>query len=208
MKDIGAEYDPSKNPFTPLEPGNYPAHIVGYGTREVQTKAGPAIVINLTYQVAEEASKLIQMCWEMDGYDYRTDNNGERIPIANGKGKQKSIKCNHLVGRKFKDNGTFVFTNSESSGKNKRYFDLLDTLDVELQENKDGVTPLSLLEEEDVIGKPVFAKVGSETYITSETKNLPEGEQEKRTAWKVFSIHTWSEGERMSQDDLEDPLPF
>ena len=90
MKDVGAEYDPSKNTFNPIEPGTYPAHIIGFGEREVKTKAGDAIVINLTYQIAEEASGLIQMCWEMDGYKYKTDNNGDRIPITNGDGKQKS----------------------------------------------------------------------------------------------------------------------
>lgn len=208
MKDVGATYDPSKNPFTPIEPGVYPAHITGLSEREVSTKAGDAIVLNLTYKVAEEAGNLVQLCYEMDGYNYVTDNNGNRIPVENGDGNQKSIKCTHLVGREFRDNGTFVFINSESSGKNKRYFNFLENVGIELNANEEGVTPLEIVEEEDVVGLPVFVKIGSEEYVTSDTKDLPEDQQEKRTAWKVFNVQRWQGGEKISASELEDDLPF
>ena len=58
MKDLDATYDPTKNPFTPIESGFYPAHVVSFGTREVATKVGDAIVINMTYEIAEEAGEL------------------------------------------------------------------------------------------------------------------------------------------------------
>ena len=48
MKEIDAVYDPTKNPFSPIEAGIYPAHIVGFGTRDVKTRVGDAIVINMT----------------------------------------------------------------------------------------------------------------------------------------------------------------
>jgi|TARA_B100000959_G_C14830719_1_gene561777 hypothetical protein len=199
MKDLDATYDPTKNPFTPIESGFYPAHVTGFGTREVKTKVGDAIVVNMTYEVAEEAGKLVQILYEMEGYNYKLDNNGDRVPVLNGDGKSKTTKCKHLVGKKFRDNGTFVFTGSESSGRNRRYFDLLSTLGVDLKEDSNGEFPLSLLEEEDVIGVPVLAKLGSEEY---------EKDGEKRTAWKVFNVQQWNDGQRLSKEEIEDDLPF
>ena len=199
MKDLDATYDPTKNPFTPIEPGFYPAHVTGFGTREVKTKVGDAIVVNMTYEVAEEAGKLVQILYEMEGYNYKLDDNGDRVVVLNGDGKSKTTKCKHLVGKKFRDNGTFVFTGSESSGRNRRYFDLLSTLGVDLKEDSNGEFPLSLLEEEDVIGVPVLAKLGSEEY---------EKDGEKRTAWKVFNVQQWNDGQRLSKEEIEDDLPF
>jgi|TARA_R100000781_G_scaffold44339_1_gene30153 hypothetical protein len=199
MKDLDATYDPTKNPFTPIESGFYPAHVTGFGTREVKTKVGDAIVVNMTYEVAEEAGKLVQILYEMEGYNYKLDDNGDRVPVLNGDGKSKTTKCKHLVGKKFRDNGTFVFTGSESSGRNRRYFDLLSTLGVDLKEDSNGEFPLSLLEEEDVIGVPVLAKLGSEEY---------EKDGEKRTAWKVFNVQQWNDGQRLSKEEIEDDLPF
>lgn len=199
MKDLDATYDPTKNPFTPIEPGFYPAHVTGFGTREVKTKVGDAIVVNMTYEVAEEAGKLVQILYEMEGYNYKLDDNGDRVVVLNGDGKSKTTQCKHLVGKKFRDNGTFVFTGSESSGRNRRYFDLLSTLGVDLKEDSNGEFPLSLLEEEDVIGVPVLAKLGSEEY---------EKDGEKRTAWKVFNVQQWNDGQRLSKEEIEDDLPF
>ena len=199
MKEIGATYDPTKNPFTPIEPGFYPAHVTGFGTREVKTKVGDAIVVNMTYEVAEEAGKLVQILYEMEGYNYKLDDNGDRVPVLNGDGKSKTTQCKHLVGKKFRDNGTFVFTGSESSGRNRRYFDLLSTLGVDLNEDSNGNFPLSLLEEDDVIGVPVLARLGSEEY---------EKDGEKRTAWKVFNVEQWNDGQRISKEEIEDDLPF
>ena len=199
MKDLDATYDPTKNPFTPIEPGFYPAHVTGFGTREVKTKVGDAIVVNLTYEVAEEAGELVQILYEMEGYKYKLDSMDEKIPVTNKDGKSETTKCKHLVGKKFRDNGTFVFTGSESSGRNRRYFDLLSTLGVDLKEDSNGEFPLSLLEEEDVIGVPVLAKLGSEEY---------EKDGEKRTAWKVFIVQQWNDGQRLSKEEIEDDLPF
>ena len=199
MKDLDATYDPTKNPFTPIESGFYPAHVTGFGTREVKTKVGDAIVVNMTYEVAEEAGKLVQILYEMEGYNYKLDDNGDRVVVLNGDGKSKTTQCKHLVGKKFRDNGTFVFTGSESSGRNRRYFDLLSTLGVDLKEDSNGEFPLSLLEEEDVIGVPVLAKLGSEEY---------EKDGEKRTAWKVFNVQQWNDGQRLSKEGIEDDLPF
>ena len=199
MKDLDATYDPTKNTFTPIESGFYPAHVVSFGTREVATKVGDAIVINMTYEIAEEAGELTQLVYEMDGFEYKLDNNGDKIIVKNSKGGSQSTKCKHLVGKKFRDNGVFVFTGNESSGRNRRYYDLLSSLGIKLKSDKDGNFPLSLLEESDVIGKPVLAKLASEQY---------EKDGEKRTAWKVFTVMEWAEGQTLSKDEIEDDLPF
>ena len=199
MKELDATYDPTKNPFTPIEPGYYPAHVVSFGTREVNTKVGEAIVINMTYEIAEEAGELTQIVYEMDGFEYKTDKNGDKIILKDSKGTTQSTKCKHLVGKKFRDNGTFVFTGNESSGRNRRYYELLNSLGINLESNKDGNFPLSLLEESDVIGKPVLAKLASEKY---------EKDGEERTAWKVFTVMEWRDGQVKSKDEIEDDLPF
>tara|TARA_R100000315_G_scaffold59257_1_gene34920 strand:- start:573 stop:1175 length:603 start_codon:yes stop_codon:yes gene_type:complete len=200
MKELDATYDPSKNPYTPIQAGFYPAHVVGFGTRNVSTKVGEAIVVNMTYEIAEQAGELTQIVYEMDGYNYRLNSMDEKIPVKDKDGKTQMTKCTHLVGKKFRDNGTFVFTGSESSGRNRRYFDLLSTLGVDLKEDSNGEFPLSLLEEDDVIGVPVLARLGSEEYVNKEG--------ETRTAWKVFSVEQWNDGERLSKEEVEDDLPF
>ena len=200
MQEIDATYNPSKNPYTPIEPGFYPAHVTGFGTREVKTKVGDAIVVNLTYEIAEQAGELSQIIYEMDGYNYKLDSMDDRIAVTDKDGKSQTTKCTHLVGKKFRDNGTFVFTGAESSGRNRRYFDLLSTLGVSLKEDSNGEFPLSLLEEDDVIGVPVLAKLGSEEYVNKDG--------EKRTAWKVFNVEQWNDGERLSKEELEEDLPF
>ena len=199
MKELDATYAPTKNPFTPIEPGFYPAHVVSFGTREVNTKVGEAIVINMTYEIAEEAGDLTQIVFEMDGFEYKTDNNGDKIVLKNNKGATQSVNCKHLVGKKFRVIGTFVFTGDESSGRNRRYYELLNSLSINLESNKDGNFPLSLLEESDVIGKPVLAKLSSEKY---------QKDGEERTAWKVFTVIEWNDGQVKSKDEIENDLPF
>lgn len=199
MKELDAKYDPTQNPFTPIEAGFYPAHVSGFSTREVKTKVGDAIVVNMTYQIADEAGEMTQIVYEMEGYEYKLDKDNKQIPIKDKDGKSKTTKCKHLVGKKFRDNGTFVFTGDEGSGRNGRYFTLLNNLSINLEADSNGNFPLSLLEEEDVVGKPVLAKLGSEEY---------EKDGEKRTAWKVFSVQPWSDGQQISAEEMEEDLPF
>ena len=50
-KTLDAVYNPKEsNAWRPVEEGEYPAHITTLDTREVNTKAGPAIVINMQYK--------------------------------------------------------------------------------------------------------------------------------------------------------------
>ena len=135
----------------------------------------------------------------MDGYEYKKDEAGNKIAIKDADGKTKTVQCKHLVGKKFRDNGTFVFTGSENSSRNRRYFDLLSTLGVSLKEDSNGNFPLSLVEEDDVVGLPVFVKLNSEEY---------EKDGEVRTAWKVFNVQQWDNGQKKSAEEIDEDLPF
>ena len=210
-KAIDAVYDPNST-WKPIEEGEYPAHIKTLTTKEVNTKAGEAIVVNMTYKIADEAADLEQLVYEMDGYKYKRDEDNNRIPVANGSGEQATTDCGHLVGRDLWDNGWFIFTNSESGSKNSRYFNLLENLGIKVEEQMLGdkkVKKLVLIEEEDVKGRPVIVDLERQEYITSDTKHLPPEQQEKRTSFKVMGVKPWSDGEQLSSDELDgDEVPF
>jgi len=204
-----AVYDPDDKPKR-VEEGIYPAHIASLATKDINTRAGQAIVVNMTYKVADEVADQNQLVWEMDGFKYVLDDDKEKIPVMNG-GKQAEESCNHLIGRTFYDNGWFVFTTSQSSSKNERYFSLLDKLGVKCKEQViDGkkVKKLVLLEEDDVLGKPVYVTVKRQSYVTKETKDLPRDQQEKRNIFRVTSIEPWRSGVHLSDDEVKGDVPF
>ena len=206
-KTLDAVYNPSdKKVFLPIEEGSYPAHITSLTTKELNTRAGEAIVVNMTYKVAPEVLDIKQLLWEMDGYDYLKDSSGDKIPVMN-KGKQVSMPCEHMKDRTMYDNGFWVFTDTSSASKNERYFAMLETLNIEC-EDKDGFKKLMLVEEDDVIGKPVMINVKKQQYVTKETRDLPAHEQEKRTTHKVITLSPWPDGEVLTAEELDDDVPF
>ena len=48
-KSLDATYDPSKK-WKPIEEGIYPAHVKSLTSKEITTRAGEAIVVNMTYK--------------------------------------------------------------------------------------------------------------------------------------------------------------
>ena len=209
-KTIDATFDPSSK-WKPIQEGVYPAHIKSLETKEVNTRAGDAIVVNMRYRVADEVVKYTQPVWKMDGYKYLTDDDNNKIPVNNGSGKQQEETCEHLKGREFQDNGFFVFTDSSSSSKNRRYFELLDNLQIDCAETTVGgrkVKKLVLLEDEDVVGRPVMVTVKRQEFVTYETKHLPPDQQERRSTFKVFSVSLWEDGQTLESDELEEDVPF
>ena len=206
-RTIDATYDPSKI-WKPIEEGTYPAHIKSLSSREVQTRAGEAIVVNMRYKMADEVADMSQPVWLMEGYKYVKNNEGNRVAVTNGSGVQETTSCEHLKGREFQDNGFFIFTDSSSSSKNRRYFELLDNLDVNCEEGSDKVKKLVLLEEEDVVGKPVMVTIKRHEFVTSETKNLPHDQQERRSTFKVSNVVLWNDGTPLAPEELEGDVPF
>jgi len=204
---INATYDPSKV-WKPIEEGTYPAHIKSLSSRDVNTRAGEAIVVNMRYKMADEVADMSQPVWLMEGYKYAKNNEGEKVAVTNGSGVQDTTSCEHLKGREFQDNGFFIFTDSSSSSKNRRYFELLDNLEINCEENSDNVKKLVLLEEEDVIGKPVMVTIKRHEFVTSETKNLPYDQQERRSTFKVSNVVLWSDGTPLAPEELAEDIPF
>ena len=205
-KILDATYDPS-NKWTPIEEGTYPAHITSLTTKEMNTRAGEAIIVNMTYKVNEAVEKVEQLVWEMDGYNYVKDSSGNRVPVLNGGDEQETISCGHLKDRIFYDNGFFIFTDTSSASKNSRYFDLLETLDIKCEDDK-GFKKLMLIEEDDVVGKPVLINIKRKSYVTKETRDMPVDQQEKRFTFKVATLDKWEDGEVMSVEELDDDVPF
>ena len=82
-----ATFDPTDKPKR-VEEGTYPAHIASLATKDINTRAGQAIVVNMTYKVADEVADQTQPMWEMDGFKYVLDEDKNKIPVMNGSGKQ------------------------------------------------------------------------------------------------------------------------
>ena len=205
-KTLEATFDPN-NQWKPIEEGTYPAHITSLSTKEVNTRAGEAIVVNMTYKVAPEVVDYKQKLWEMDGYNYVKDSSGNRVPVLNGGDEQETISCGHLKDRIFYDNGFFIFTDTSSASKNSRYFQLLENLGIKC-EDSNGIKKLVLLEEDDVVGVPVHITVKRQEYVTSDTKHLPPDQQEKRTTFKVSELKKWENGPTLSLEELDEDVPF
>ena len=204
-KALDAIFDPSQQ-WVPMQEGTYPAHIASLQTKEVNTRAGEAIVVNMTYKVAPEVENVTQLVYEMEGYEYKRDKSGDLIPVFNGGGSQKSTSCVHLKDKTLYDNGYFVFTDSSSASKNSRYFQLLENLGIKCEDDK-GIKKLVLIEE-DVVGKPVMVTTRKQEYVTKETRDLPLDQQEKRATFKVNTLTLWEGGDTLSQDDIDNDVPF
>ena len=205
-KALDAIFDPSQQ-WVPMQEGTYPAHIASLQTKEVNTRAGEAIVVNMTYKVAPEVENVTQLVYEMEGYEYKRDKSGDLIPVFNGGGSQKSTSCVHLKDKTLYDNGYFVFTDSSSASKNSRYFQLLENLGIKCEDDK-GIKKLVLIEEEDVVGKPVMVTTRKQEYVTKETRDLPLDQQKKRATFKVNTLTLWEGGDTLSQDDIDNDVPF
>lgn len=206
-KALDAVFNPSeKKSWLPIEEGQYPAHITSLSSKELNTRAGEAIVVNMTYKIAPEVADSKQLLWEMDEYEYKKDNSGNKIPVMQN-GKQKYAKCEHLIDRKMYDDGFWIFTDTSSASKNSRYFDLLETLDIKCEDDK-GFKKLMLIEEDDVVGKPVLINIKRKSYVTKETRDMPVDQQEKRFTFKVATLDKWEDGEVMSIEELDDDVPF
>ena len=84
---------------------------------------------------------------------------------------------------------------------------MLENLDIKCEDDK-GIKKLVLIEEEDVVGKPVLVTTRRQEYVTKETRDLPQDQQEKRSTFKVNTVTLWEDGDVLTQDELDDDVPF
>ena len=85
-----------------------------------------------------------------------------------------------------------------------------DSIEIDGTLKVDGkeVKKLVLIEEEDVVGKPVYVSLKREQYVTAATKHLPPHEQEKRSTFKVKTVKAWEGGKAITPSEIKDEVPF
>jgi hypothetical protein len=180
-------YDESMSEFTPLYKGVFPAHVKGISTRTVNLKngGGTAEIYTLEYKLATET---------------------EKVKAKDDKGNE--VDCAHMVGKLFKDKGTFLFKDSTSFGKNRRYKELTDTLGISLEKvDKDGKTLFKLPDlmdyVDDIKGQAVLVTLDDEKWTNKDG--------EERKSVKVFSIQGWKDGKALSSQEMDtsdEDMPF
>jgi len=210
-KTVGT-YNPYKNAL--MEEGVYPAHIISFDERAVDTRFGQAFVYSLRYRIAPEAAKQQQTLWKRaNNGHFAKDDAGERIPERDKEDNIITISCGNFAGRELYSNGIFLFVEEEASGRNRAYSNLLDVVGIKLEEVEiqKGVVVKQLvqLEENDVLGKPALVKVAYRSFVTRETRELPKEDQDVRWAARVLEVYPWEDGKPIPLEEIErEELPF
>tara|TARA_R110000744_G_scaffold90693_1_gene176094 strand:- start:1021 stop:1611 length:591 start_codon:yes stop_codon:yes gene_type:complete len=188
-------YNEERDGMIPIVAGVYPAHISGLESRDLATKAGDQKVFNITFLIPKEVEKTQVSKMVKNG-------GGDLVQSLDDKGQPITISASFMSGKRFNSVGIWL-TPSPDEGqgwKNRKYKEFFESIGVTFPTNKKGDTLLAEVESEDVIGHPCFIKLGQEHY----TKG-----GEERSVWKAFEVFPWSEGEKLSQDEVDaDDLPF
>ena len=191
-------YDPSTDGFSAIPPGNYPAHVTAFdmkdGDRAGNKFKNDSKVFNLTFQIADEASK-------MDVPKIVSNGEGQFVSVTDEKGKVITIKGTHAVGKRYKSQGVWL-TPSPPSGqgwKNGKYKEFFESIGVDFPEIE-GKTKLMEVEEDDVIGCPCLVKLGEDSYVGKDGEN--------KTTLRVFGAYPWRDGVKLSPDELDSDVPF
>ena len=200
MREIeGTYFDPTEDGFTPVTPGIYPAHVIAFDMKDSGRNGEPfannSKVFNLTFKIADEASKI-----EVD--KIALNGNGTYTTVTDGNGKTVKIKATNAVGKKYNSQGVWLTpkTGKDEGWKNRNYNKFFTALGIEFPD-KDGKLKLAQVEEGDVIGRPALVRLAEEKYMNNEG--------EEKTSMKVFDAYDWAEGRRISQDELDEAdLPF
>ena len=181
--------------FKPTPPGIYPAHVSSFDSNPWNE----SVVFNLIFKLADDVKEVQVPTGEQNGdgnFHVNKDDDGKTIDESGG----------YLAGRTYRSSGVW-FTPAPGEGqgwKNRKYRDTFTNLNVEFPtENVDGknIEQLAEVEETDVIGQPCLVKVANEQY---------EKDGEMRTTAKVVQVYRWTEGSRLSAEEVsaDSDLPF
>ncbi|MBC8304019.1 MAG: hypothetical protein H8E55_50705 [Pelagibacterales bacterium] len=190
-----ATYNEERDGIIPIVAGTYPSHVSGLEAKEITTKAGESKqVFNVTFLIDESVE-------EMKVSKLVKNDKGDLEPMVNGGGEPITISASFMNGKRFSSTGIWLSPNppDDKRWQNKRYIEFFESLGVQFPTNKEGDTVLAIIEEEDIIGKPCFVKLGKEFY---------EKDGEQRSVWKAFSAFPWKDGVALSEDEVTDDLPF
>jgi hypothetical protein len=188
-------YNEERDGMIPIVGGVYPAHVSGLESKDLNTKVGEQKVFNISFKIADEAEKNMVAKMVKNG-------DGELHQSVDKDGNPLTISASFMVGKRFSSTGIWLTPAPEAGQgwKNRRYKQFFENLGVAFPTNKKGDTLLAEVEESDVIGHPCFVKLGQEFYVK---------DGEDRSIWKVMDAFAWSEGEKISADEMaEDDLPF
>jgi len=177
----------------PILPGNYPAHVSTLESKDVTTKFGDKKVFNIGFRIAEQVVSM-----KMVKHEY-VDN--ELVPIIEN-GKEVEIDGSFMKDKTFTSTGLWLTENPpvERAWENKGYLKFFQSMGIVFPQAEDGRTQLAEVEEEDIIGLPVYVKLDKEEYTNKDG--------EERTAWRVFSVKQWKDGQRLSSEEMGDDVPF
>jgi len=192
MKKVDATYNESTDAYIPVAEGTYPAHVSGFESNDYKGSQ----VFNLTFTVAEEASKL-------EIPKLAKDNNGNYVPVTNGVGEPATINAAFVAGNTYRvDKGVWLTPNpDEGEGwKNRRYKEFFEGLGIDFPTDKEGNTTLAEVEKDDVLGFPCLIELRESTFTNSEGK--------ERTSLKVTNIYSWDDGTKLSAEELSSDVPF
>ena len=196
MKDEYTTFDTATDGgFKATPPGIYPAHVSSFDSNNWKD----SIVFNLSFKLADDVKEVQVPTGEQNGdgqFHTNKDDSGETINESGG----------FLAGRTYRSQGVW-FTPSPGEGngwKNRKYRDTFTNLNVEFPTNTvDGknIEQLAEVEESDVIGQPCLVKDANEQY---------EKDGEKKTTARVVQIYRWTEGSRLSAEEVgaDSDLPF
>ena len=194
-------YDPAQDkPSVAMPEGSYPCHIIKVDTavRDVK-KVHKALIYNVRVKIAEPN----EAHTTFDAVDY----DGNKAQVNGG----------DFAGRELRSNGIFKFLHptdedefEANPGGNKSYANFCTVVgkepqvkEVELNGEMVSVKELPDLMEEDILGKPVVAVIGRGKPWKSDRDG------KVRTSLEVKWFRTWSDGDALDMDSLEDDdLPF
>lgn len=173
----------------PIIPGSFPAHVSEFATKEYNG----SIVFNLKYKIAPEAKQLT--------VDKMTQENNQLVPVTDAEGETVTMSAAYMSGKEFFGAGIWLTPNPPKGEgwRNRKYQQVCENLGIVFNKNDDEETILGQIEEDDIIGRPAIVKLAKEEY---------EKDGETRSAWKVFSVYPWQEGNRLSSDEIGSDIPF
>jgi hypothetical protein len=188
-------YNEARDGMIPIVPGTYPAHVSGLEGKDLTTRAGEQKVFNCTFLIASDVEKTQVVKLIKNG-------GGEYTPQLDDDNNPLTISAAFMSGKRFNSTGIWLTPQPKDGEgwKNRRYKEFFESLGVQFPTNKAGDTLLAEVEEMDVVGHPCFVKLGREEY---------EKDGESRSVWKVFDVFPWTDGDKLSEDEVSsDDLPF
>ena len=191
MKNLeNATFNESTDAYQPIVAGTYPAHITAFESRDIND----SVVFNMTFKLADKVGEM-----ELPVYNQI---DGKYQVVLDANGKETTRKGTHLVGKEIRSAGVWLTPNpKEGEGwKNRKYKEFFTNLGVSFQTDKNGNVQLGQVEEEDVIGFPCLAKVGEQEFTNKEG--------EKKSTMRVFATYPWNSGQKLSEDEIGDDVPF